>query len=117
MNEQATFTILIEETHHCGQIFKQIVTMKADPLFSFTLSSGMTSLLNPVEIGVYFKHFEQRLDDMRPKIELIGHYDKVEITGMEIKEQRLLCMTCGEDILFPERDASQNEVNMYTNFH
>jgi len=101
-NKPTNITIHVEYTHSCGQVMEQIVSMDLDDEFSMELKDdtlpaliGGLSVIDKVWVPPVFA---------RPYYTVSGHYSKVNITGIEHKGNRLLCMTCGADMLFPDSE-------------
>jgi hypothetical protein len=88
-----TFTVRIEQVHECGQIFEQVAHMTADDLFSLMLSSDPGTPFDPARAFT----IPERTP---PKLTLVGHYDKVDINGVDMRDHQMLCKHCGGDVLF-----------------
>ena len=101
MSNQDKITVKIEQTHTCGQVFEQIVHMEPDDLFSLTLSADPPFSLSFLDERHPVLPFSLPPPSKR-KLELVGHTEKLEVNGIEMKENRLLCKRCGADVLFPK---------------
>ena len=78
-------TVHIEEEHECGQAHEQVYVLEKLP--ALTLHTGPRL---PGHVTA-------------PRgLTLTGRYEAVEINGIEMRENRLLCKKCGQDVLFPD---------------
>ncbi len=100
MDKRVEITVHIKETHSCGQLIEQVAHMGADEAFSLTFHQDAVDAGGMTPKGYWIPP-----TFARPQITLSGHYSKVEVTGMELKEHQLRCVKCGADILFPEGEA------------
>jgi hypothetical protein len=81
-------TVHIEEEHECGQVHEAIYHMK---------QVQITMPRNLLRVD------DARLDifDLRP-MELTGQYGKVDMNGIEVRENALICKKCGKNISLDE---------------
>ena len=97
---QLTFTIRIEQTHDCGQLHEYVIHMKKDESFSYTLTTEVGAVIPEIDVLAGFPNFIGSV--YRPKLSLVGHYERVVISGIEMKEHQVRCLGCGEDLLFSD---------------
>ncbi len=102
-NKPTAITIHIETAHSCGQVFEQVVYIDVDEDFILThyfddlsyFAGGISDQGDKFWIPpLYGRH----------QFTVSGYYSKVSITGVERVDHRMLCPTCGANLLFPESE-------------
>ena len=102
MQKPTKITIHIETVHECGQVQEQIVSLDIDHEFTMTQS---IDTLPGLEGGISVdSKFWIPPTFARATFGIEGHYSKVDVTGIEHKDHRLLCAKCGANVLFPESE-------------
>lgn len=85
MSKQLKITVHQQEEHECGQIHEAIYYM-------YDVKMTMISSLMPIDTTT--------LDIFNPTpMEFTGNYNKVELNGIEVRGNTIVCKKCGKDIL------------------
>lgn len=88
-------TIKVVQTLSCGHVIEQVVHVKLDGAFYFSLKQDFPVMETPKE-GEWNPPVVPE-----PTLTLNSHYEKVEITGIALKDRKFVCSQCGKDVLFP----------------
>jgi hypothetical protein len=89
VHDFGSFAVHQTQSHTCGQEIEVVYSMKMDDGFCFSLN------FDPVTYA--------------RQVSLSGPYSRVEYKNIEIKNNQLVCMHCGESIFSPANQVVEEK--------